>query len=63
MRPIFQPPDFIEDAEMPGPTARRIVRVLRESGMLREIRPASGCRPATLVFSELLNIAEGEDAF
>ena len=63
MRPIFQPPDFIEAAEIPGPTARRIVRALRDNGMLREIRPASGRRPATLVFSELLYIAEGKEAF
>lgn len=63
IRPIFQPPDFIFDAEIPAPTARRIVRVLRENGMLREISPASGRRPATLAFSELLNIAEGKDAF
>lgn len=63
VRPIFQPPDFIDDAEIPAPTARRIVRVLRENGMLREVRPASGRRPATLAFSELLNIAEGKDAF
>ncbi|MEP2236276.1 MAG: Fic/DOC family N-terminal domain-containing protein [Alteripontixanthobacter sp.] len=63
MRPIFQPPHFIEDAEIPAPTARRIVRVLRENGMLRELRPASGRRAAILAFSELLNIAEGADAF
>ena len=63
MRPIFQPPDFIEDAEIPAPTARRIVGVLRENGMLRELRPSSGRRPATLAFSELLNISEGKEAF
>lgn len=63
MRPIFSPPDFILDAGIPGPTARRIVRVLRENGMLREMRPPSGRRAAILAFSELLNIAEGENAF
>lgn len=63
MRPIFQPPHFIQDAEIPAPTARRIVGVLRESGMLREVRASSGRRPATFAFSELLNIAEGKDVF
>ena len=63
MRPIFQPPHFIESAEIPAPTARRIVRVLREHGMLRELRGSSGRRAATLAFAELLNIAEGKDAF
>lgn len=63
MRPIFQPPHFIESAEIPAPTARRIVRVLRENGMLKELRPSSGRRAATLAFAELLNISEGKDAF
>lgn len=63
MRPIFRPPDFIKDAQIPAPTARRIVSVLRENGMLREIRPSSGRRAATLVFSQLVNIAEGKEAF
>lgn len=62
-KPIFQPPDFIDSAEIPGPTARRILRVLRDHGMLKEIRAASGRRPATLVFPELLNIAEGKEVF
>lgn len=63
MRPIFRPPDFIKDAQIPAPTARRIVSALRENGMLREIRASSGRRPATLVFSQLVNIAEGKEAF
>jgi len=63
VQPIFQPPSFIQDVQIPGATARRIVRLLRENGMLRELQPASGRRPAILAFSELLNIAEGKSAF
>ncbi|WP_298200395.1 Fic family protein [Novosphingobium sp.] len=62
-RPIFKTPDFVAAAQIPPATARKIVRDLRDNGMLREMVPASGRAPATFVFSELLNIAEGRDAF
>ena len=62
-RPIFQTPDFIQAAQIPGPTARTIVRALRDNGMLREVVRASGRAPATFMFGELLNIAEGRDIF
>lgn len=62
-RPIFQTPDFIASAQIPPPTARKIIRDLRDHGMLRELVPASGRSPATFVFPELLNIAEGRQAF
>jgi hypothetical protein len=58
-RPIFQTPDFIASAQIPPPTARKIIRDLRANGLLRELVPASGRAPATFVFSELLDIAEG----
>jgi len=63
VHPIFKTPDFIEVAEIPGPTARGIVRKLRDHGLLREMVPASGRRPAILAFADLLNIAEGRDVF
>jgi Fic family protein len=62
-RPIFRTPDFIMSAQIPGPTARTIVRTLRDNGMLREMVPASGRAPAVFMFPELLNIAEGRSAF
>ena len=63
VRPIFKTSDFIETADIPRPTASRILRVVRDGGLLRELRPASGRRPAVLMFGDLLNIAEGRDAF
>jgi Fic family protein len=60
-RPIFQTPDFIRAAQIPGPTARTIIRALRDNGMLHEVVRASGRAPATLMFGELLNIAEGRN--
>lgn len=62
-RPIFQSSDFVASADIPRPTAIRILRVLRDGGMLRELRPSAGRRAAVLAFTELLNIAEGRDAF
>ena len=63
VRPIFRTSDFIETADIPRPTASRILRVVRDGGLLSELRPASGRRPAVLMFGDLLNIAEGRDAF
>jgi Fic family protein len=61
--PIFKTSDFVEAAGIPRPTANRILREIRDKGLLREIRPASGRRAAILAFPELLNIAEGGKAF
>jgi Fic family protein len=60
-RPIFKTSDFVETAGVPRPTAGRILRVLRDQGMLREVRAASGRRAGVMAFAELLNIAEGRD--
>jgi len=62
-RPIFRSSDFVEAAGIPAPTARRVLRVLQRSGVLRALTPARGRRPAVLVFPELLNVAEGTHAF
>ncbi len=62
-RPIFQTTDFVENSEIPEPTARRILRVLRGCGLLKEFRKAKGRRPATLAFAGLLNIVEGRNLF
>ena len=62
-RPIFSATDFFAMVDIPEPTAKRILRLVRDSGLLREIRPSSGRRPAVLAFPELLNISEGRDAF
>lgn len=62
-RPIFVASDFVTQADIPEPTAKRILRLVRDNGLLREIRPSSGRRPAVLAFPELLNICEGRAAF
>jgi Fic family protein len=58
-RPIFRGSDFTVGSDVPKPTASRILRILRDEGVLAEIRPASGRRPAVLAYTQLLRIAEG----
>ena len=62
-RPVFASSDFVAHAGIPKDTAWRILRVLRDEGLLRVVREAAGRTTAVLVFPELLNIAEGQEAF
>jgi Fic family protein len=62
-RPIFESSQFTQQKEIPTPTAHRILKLLREKGMLKVLREASGRRPALMAFRELLNIVEGHEAF
>lgn len=62
-RPIFRTTDFVRTGGIPKPTAERIIREVRDAGLLLELRPGSGRRAAILAFRELLNIAEGREVF
>jgi len=62
-RPIFRSSDFARSAHIPKPTAQRILALLKSGNILREIRAGKGRRSAILAYPELLNIAEGYDAF
>ncbi len=62
-RPVFRSSDFVARAGIPKDTAWRILRVLRDEGLLRVVRETVGRTAAVLVFTELLNIAEGQEAF
>ncbi len=57
-RPIFQSDDFVRRSGIPRESAMRILRKLKEIGLLREIRPGRGRRPAILAFLELIGITE-----
>ena len=60
-KPVFLSSDFVVNSGIPGPTASRLLRVLRDSGMLDVVREARGRRPALLVFIRLLRVAEGSE--
>lgn len=62
-RPVFKSSDFVASAGIPEATAKRLVGVLRKEGVLKPVSEGRGRRASVLVFSELLNIAEGYQAF
>ena len=62
-RPIFKASDFVRSGTIPRPTAQRILNLLKKEGILKELQPGSGSRSAILAYPELLNIAEGHEAF
>lgn len=62
-RPIFKSSDFVTASPIPKPTATRILNVLKQKGVLKEIEKGSGRRATVLAYAELLNLAEGRDAF
>jgi len=57
-RPTFTVADLAQRAELPKPTAHKLVNSLLEEGLLDVVREASGRRPAILTFAELFNALE-----
>lgn len=62
-KPIFRRSDFVKNSSIPEPTAKRILSVLKDKGVLKEIRSGRGSRSAILAYTDLLNLAEGKDVF
>jgi Fic family protein len=60
-RPIFQASHLIQQTGLPKQTLMPLLKVLRDSSILKTIREASGPKPAILAFSQLLNITEGRN--
>ncbi len=61
--PIFSSTKFLNRADIPAPSAKRILRVLNEKGVLKMLRAPGGRRPATYLFWKLMNIVEGQPVF
>ncbi|MEP0814563.1 MAG: Fic family protein [bacterium] len=59
-KPVFSSVDFVANSNIPEPTARRILNVLKEADILKNIRIGSGRRPSIFAFPQLVNIAEGK---
>jgi len=57
---IFQTTDFIDRSGIPRASAQRILKTLREEGIIKILIESSGRRPAFFVFGELFSITEGE---
>lgn len=62
-RPIFSGSDFNANPSINSPTARRILKIMLENGIVVEFRPSIGRRSAIYGFRELLNIVEGRELF
>lgn len=60
-RPVFSSSDFASEAGIPAPTARRLLNVLRDEGVLRVLSQGSGRRAARLAFPKLIEISEGRE--
>ena len=58
-RPIFRSADFAATAGLPRRTAQRLLGVLHEEGILRQITTGNGRRATIFGFPALLNLAEG----
>ena len=58
-KPIFRTIDFVNDADIPKSTARRLLDLFKFQGILKQLVPGGGRRSSILAFPELLNIAEG----
>ena len=58
-RPIFASNHFVEHAQIPKPTAARILGLLRDDGLLHVVREGRGRRTGIYAFRGLINIVEG----
>ena len=59
MSPIFPASRFTTIPDVPPKTGRRLLNVLKEMGVVEELSPHRGQRPAILIFPELMRITEG----
>lgn len=62
-RPIFKTADFVTGAGIPEPTAKRFLRLFKDTHILKTVIPGGGPRPAVVACAALLNIAEGREVF
>ena len=62
-KPIFRSSDLAQqlfrEFGIHEKTGQGLLRQMRDTGILRELRPGSGRRPSTLCFPRLINLAEG----
>ncbi|MBX9716346.1 MAG: Fic family protein [Burkholderiaceae bacterium] len=62
-RPIFKSTDFVANAGIPPPTAKRLLAVFRERGLFSVLIEGRGRRSSVFALKALLNVAEGEEVF
>jgi len=57
--PVFSAPTFLAHADIPKPSAARILALLRDANILHTLEEGKGRRAGIYAFPELLNVAEG----
>lgn len=62
-RPIFKSTDFVANAGIPAPTAKRLLAVFKENGLFSVLVEGRGRRASVFALKELLNVAEGKEVF
>lgn len=64
-KPIFRSSDLAQqlfkEFGIHAKTTPGLLRQMKDAGILRELQPGSGRRPATLCFPRLINLAEGRE--
>lgn len=62
-RPIFRSTDFVANAGIPAPTAKRLLAVFKAHDMFSVLVEGRGRRNSVFALKSLLNIAEGKEVF
>lgn len=62
-RPIFKSTDFVANAGIPAPTAKRLLAIFRERGIFSVLVEGRGRRNSVFALRQLLNVAEGAEVF
>lgn len=62
-RPIFKSTDFVANAGIPAPTAKRLLAVFRDNGLFSVLVEGRGRRNSVFALKSLLNATEGSDVF
>ena len=64
-KPVFRSSDLAQqlyrDFDIHEKTTPGLLRQMKDAGILSELQPGSGSRPATLCFPKLINLAEGRE--
>lgn len=64
-KPVFRSSDLaqqlLQEFGIHEKTTPGLLRQMKDAGILRELKPGSGRRPATLCFPRLINLAEGRE--
>lgn len=62
-RPIFKSTDFVANAGIPAPTAKRLLALFKANDLFSVLVEGRGRRNSVFALKELLNVTEGREVF